>query len=443
VARLDARGSQEDLCSTGIRAQIFCGAVSSLEEELLETLLSHLRRFRVRDEHGTEGTFSDLELEVGDHEYPPIRSVLATYKGACRRAKLVAVDTAARVLRVEDLRDCQEFSRTELDGALLLIRDVLDSLLIDLQHRSTTRANDLRLVGDAAALRLEQVDTSLRAVVRRLTRGLLGSPRVEDFTDWRYVEFLRGRMQPTESGYPMRLERLPAGEIAALTELIPYLHCAELVSRLPQPKAADTLEAMAPERQLQVFEELEPPTAVRLLGLMAPDIACDLAGRLHTRMMQKYLDALPPRPRERIIELLRYPEDTVGGIMTNDIVHLNCELDVGTARERLHRELVDCDFAHILYLVTEDRCLRGQLPLREVLTAPAHRCLRDLMDPYLTTLQPLQPAAQGARLVFSSQLAALPVVSDDCRLLGVVTMDAALKQLSPAIWRSSNPRIFS
>lgn len=397
----------------------------------------------VKDDHGAHATFTDLELEVGNYEYPPVRSVIVTKDGRCLRVPLVAADTTTRELRVTDLGQAQEVPPAELDAALLLVRDVLDSLLIDLQHRSTTRANDLRLVGDAASLRLEQVDTSLRAVLRRLTRGLVGAPRSQDFTDWRYVEFLRGRMHPTGSGYPMRLDRLPPGEIAALTELIPYLHCAELVSRLPQAKAADTLEAMAPERQLQVFEELEPAAAVQLLGLLAPDIACDLAGRLHTSMMQQYLDALPPRRRERIIELLRYPEDTVGGIMTNDIVRLNCDASVAQARESLHDELSDCDFAHILYVVNAERCLRGHLPLRDLLTASAEQCLQELMDPYLTTLHPLQPAEDGARLVFSSQLAALPVVADDCRLLGVVTMDAALKQLNPGTWRSSSPRIFS
>ena len=138
----------------------------------------------------------------------------------------------------------------------------------------------------------------------------------------------------SEAGKHLRIGRMAPGEIARLTDPLPYLHAAELITLLADPKAADTLEAMMPERQLQVFEELEEEQALRLLTLMAPDIAADLVGRLQTSTMRRYLERLPRKQAERIIELLRYPEDTVGGIMTNDVVFAVGNLTVARRAKR-------------------------------------------------------------------------------------------------------------
>ena len=101
---------------------------------------------------------------------------------------------------------------------------------------------------------------------------------------------------------------------------MPYLHAAELLEMLPDHLAADVLEMMTSERELQVFEELDEKSALRMLALMAPDAAADLIGHLHIDDSKKYLEALSEPQRGRLIELLRYPEDTVGGVMTNDVI---------------------------------------------------------------------------------------------------------------------------
>jgi len=85
------------------------------------------------------------------------------------------------------------------------------------------------------------------------------------------VEFLRGNPHAVESGpsYLRRITELPAGEISLLTDQLPYLHAAELLTLLPDEIAVNTLEAMSRRRQLQVFEELDELRAVQLLEIMA------------------------------------------------------------------------------------------------------------------------------------------------------------------------------
>jgi Mg/Co/Ni transporter MgtE len=185
--------------------------------------------------------------------------------------------------------------------------------------------------------------------------------------------------------------------------------------------------------------------ALRLLALLAPDTAADLVGRLDTSLAQRYLNRLPKRHSERIVDLLRYPEDTVGGIMTNDLVTVPACLTVREARRALHERLQESDFVYFVYIVEDAHTQRlcGVITLRELLIANDECVLREIMQRYLVTSQPLEPARTAAYRLIDSGLAALPVVGEDGQVLGALTVDAAVAQVAPARWRTQAPRVFT
>lgn len=414
-------------------------------------MLSQLRRFILRDEHGRQGQLIDISVALLEGDYPPVTRVYFLNSKNKRHSlpweKVKSIDWHSRLIEVADLDEAQGESTDSMAKEVLLGDGILDALILDLQNRRATRANDLCLEETNGNLVLRAADTSFSAMLRRLTRGRFGRIAVDELCDWKYVEFLRGDPEAvrSEAGQHLRIGRLPPGEIARLTEPLPYLHAAELITLLADPKAADTLEAMTPERQLQVFEELSEDQALRLLTLMAPDIAADLVGRLQTSSMLHLLERLPKKQAKRIIELLRYPEDSVGGIMTNDIVYVRGDLTVAEAREALREPLKEPDFVFIIYVVDDDesRKLRGLISIRNLITADDTARLEDIMDPYVTTLRPLDPADENAYRVINTRMAALPVVGDEGELLGVVTVDAAVAQVAPPTWKSQAPRIFA
>jgi magnesium transporter len=213
---------------------------------------------------------------------------------------------------------------------------------------------------------------------------LVGAARREALFDWKYVEFLRGDPNAVSNGagYRLRINRLPAGEIARLADYVPYLHAAELLKLLPDEKAADVLQAMSTERQLQVIEELAEDEAINLLKRMSPDLATDLVGRLHVDTLRLYVTKLPAEQREKIIELLRYPEDRVGGVMINDLIALPAE----------------------------------------------------------QTLDPFDSAADAAYRIVNGQLEAMPVINTRGTLIGAMTIAAAVSLLVP---RLGPLRVFS
>ncbi|MGI8411497.1 MAG: magnesium transporter MgtE N-terminal domain-containing protein [Solirubrobacteraceae bacterium] len=414
-------------------------------------MLSELRRHRIVDRRGTRAQLIDLAVDLSAGDYPPVTRIFFTGSRGNQMElpweAVISSDWRLSRLRVTDLHTGRAAPMDALRRTVLLRRDILDALLIDVAHRQTMRANDLWLGEDNGQLWLRAADISPWAVLRRLGRGLLGGGAGRRLVDWRDVEFLRGdpRTALENGDYHRRIARLSPPAIARLAEDVPYHHAAELLTLLPDPVAADTLEAMSPERQLQVFEDLDEKQAVRLLALMAPDRAADLVGHLEEASAKRCLEHLPAPNAERIIDLLRYPEDTAGGIMTNDIPVASAWLTVKQARSELRDHIAAPDFVYYIYVVEDaaQRILCGVITLRDLLVKDDCCVLGEVMRRDVVSIDPLQPAVEAARRVVEEHLAALPVVARDGRLLGAITVEAAVAMLTPASWREYVPRVFS
>ncbi len=414
-------------------------------------LLSEVRRCDLVDGQGRRARLRDLAVDLSTGDYPTVTRLVVRWPDREQRtlpwAAVEATDWRARRVRVADLAAAKPADPGALERAVLLRRDIVDALVLDLGQRSALRANDLELREEGGRLVLSAADVGALAVLRRLFLGRLGLRARPVLHDWKEIEFLRGDIEAARSGadYHRRIAHLPPGQIANLTEAVPYLHAAELLTLLPDPVAADVLEAMTAERQLQVFEELDEAQASSLLALMAPNVAADLVGRLQPEEARRALERLPAPRRERVIDLLRYPADTAAGIMTNDVVTAPPDLTVGEARRTLADRLRDPDFVYFVYVVDDEasRRLRGVLTLRDLLVAEEGRRLEEVMYRHLVTVHALEPADAAAQRVTDSHLAALPVVGREGRLLGAITVDAAIAQIAPQAWSAQAPRVFS
>lgn len=411
-------------------------------------MLTQLLRYEVADRPGRSARLADLCIDLLEDDYPPVTHILFRHEGKVRQeawSNVIGTNWKRNRFDVTDLNDSKEVH--DEDDHVLLVRDIMDALVLDLLGRRTTRVCDLRLLEEDGMLRLVGADAGLMAMIRRVTRAKLGNVDKESLFDWKYVEFLRGDPSAVENGagYRLRINRLPAGEIARLSDYIPYLHAAELLNLLPDDKAAEVLQAMPLDKQVQVIEELPDDEAVRLLGRMSPDLATDLIGRLHLEVMRSFLAKLPADRREKIIELLRYPENSVGGVMTNDIILVPADITAGEAQERVHDHIKRLHFASIVFLTGSDRDgrLRGTISLRELLAAAPDDDLEKLMDPFVATLDPFESSAAAARRIVGGQLEAMPVVNAQGRLLGAMTIYSAISELVPESSGLRGVRVFS
>lgn len=415
-------------------------------------MLSELKKFRIVDSQGNRIKLVDLAIkDSAKVDYPPVyRLYFFNESGelaSLRWETVREIKLKERLILVESFSGGEVFSPEVLAKEIFLLRDVLDAIIVDLQNRRATRANDVWLEEKAGEIVVRGADASLKAIFRRLSGGKLCKPDENEIYDWRYVEFLRGNPEAVKNGagYNLRITRLAPGEIAGLIDSIPYLHAAELIVLLPDNLAASVLEVTVLERQLQIFEELEEKNVLKMLEMISPESAARILKQFTAEQVKNYLEKIPPERSKKILGILRFEEGTVGSIMTTDVVYIPENLTVKEARELLAERLREPDFVYFIYAVDaeETRRLSGVLSLRRIVIADENDRISDIMDQYVSFLYPLDDARLASFRIIDSHLAAMPVISPEGKLLGTVTIDAAVSMVAPRGWQNQAPRVFS
>jgi len=236
-------------------------------------------------------------------------------------------------------------------------------------------------------------------------------------------------------------EYLAARQPEGLRALAAELHPADLADlflqlELPErltflllldlDRAAQVLEELPDEVRLQLLGRLNDEEASRLLLQMGADEAADVLGELPQDRLRRLL-ARMGREAEAVQELLQYPEDTAGGLMTTEYVAVPDHLRAQDALEELRRVGQEVELPYYVYVVDAERRLRGVFSLRDLVVAPPDAPVREIMRTDLVTVRPETDREEAARLVEKYDLLALPVCDGQGRMLGIITADDLLR----------------
>jgi magnesium transporter len=198
---------------------------------------------------------------------------------------------------------------------------------------------------------------------------------------------------------------------------------ADLIRGLGAPDAADVLEEMQDDLAADVLEEMAPPRAASMLEAMVPAEAVDLIAALEPEAKEEILASMGDEAARSVRELLAYPPDSAGGLMTKRVATLPMGLTAGEAIERirqLHEELEDLSY---VFVVDDAQRLTGVLSFRELVFARPGNGLDEVMVPNPVKVTPLIDREEVTELARRYNLFAVPVVDFEDRLLGIVTSD--------------------
>ncbi len=397
------------------------------------------------------GKVADLIVAVGE-PYPPVTGLVVQTEG--RRifvpwSSVASLDEGGARLRTRTI-DIDKFRQRP--DEILLRENLLDKQIVDIDGRKVVRVNDLRLDEAGGVLRLVAVDVGGAGLLRRL--GIAGPFRTlarnlrlsvpEKYIDWEDVAPVETSVASIKLRVPHQgLAELHPADLATIIDQLAPRDRAGVLASLDDEAAADAIEEMEPETQVEVLEDLAPARAADILEEMSPDDAADLVADLSESARDEILALMERDEAAEVQELLGYPEDTAGGIMTTEFVAVPETLTAAETIDRLRELEPDAETIYYVYVTDDEGRLVGVLSLRDLIVAPPDTPISEVMIREPVAVGVLADQDEVAEVVAHYNLLAVPVVDDDGRLAGIVTVDDAIDTVLPTAWKKRLPRLFA
>lgn len=220
-------------------------------------------------------------------------------------------------------------------------------------------------------------------------------------------------------------EDMHPADLADVAEALPRSQVPVFLASLPSSRAAAVLEYLAEELRTAILEEMSPEQAAKLVAAMTPDDRADTLEEIDEEHAEEIVEALPAETRRATEQLLLYPPDSAGGLMTTEVVSVPDTYTVEEALRRV-REIARSgrrEAMNVVYTLDPNATLAGVMSLRELLAAPEGARMAEVAWPEVRKVVVTADREEVARLIAEYDLVAIPVVDEKNRLLGVVTFD--------------------
>jgi CBS domain-containing protein/sporulation protein YlmC with PRC-barrel domain len=413
--------------------------------------LSQLVGRPARDRDGRAfGKVRDLIVALGER-YPPVTGLVLRVTGGrdifLPWSDVEQIDVAGCRLRTTVI-DISTFRQRPNEIRLWL--DLQDKQIVDVEGRKIVRVNDIQLAPVRGRLRLVAVDVGLAGILRRL--GLAGPGerlaramglQTENYIEWEDVDPVESSISSLKLRVPHQaLSTLHPADVAHIVEQLAPRDRAGIIAALEEGRAADVLEELSPDDQVDVLEDLPPERAADILEEMGPDEAADLIADLPEERQEQLLELMQPEEAEDVRELLAYGEETAGGMMTTDFITVAADDTAQQVIDRLRELQPDADHVYYLYVTDADGTLIGTITLRGLIVADPGTAVRAFTRPDPISVRVDAEAEEVARAIARYNLLALPVVDEQGRMQGIVTVDDAFERALGEGWRKRLPEVF-
>ncbi|MGM9599707.1 MAG: magnesium transporter [Faecousia sp.] len=215
-------------------------------------------------------------------------------------------------------------------------------------------------------------------------------------------------------------------DIASIFDELEEEHLPLLFRLLPKEQAAETFVEMDPEAQELLIRGFSDSELKEVIDELYVDDAVDIVEEMPANVVRRILSQADPEMRKNINEILRYPENSAGSIMTTEYVSLRPSMTVEESILRIRRTGVDKETIYTCY-VTKDRTLIGLVTVKDLLLAQDDEMsIEEIMETNIISVNTQADQEEVAQMFSKYNFLALPVVDAENRMVGIITFDDAM-----------------
>ncbi|MBQ4518320.1 MAG: magnesium transporter [Clostridia bacterium] len=192
---------------------------------------------------------------------------------------------------------------------------------------------------------------------------------------------------------------------------------------LPKETAAEVFTEMDSDMQQYIIESITDSEVVRIMDELFMDDTVDFLEEMPANVVKRVLKSTDEATRKTINQLLQYPDDSAGSLMTTEFVDLKKEMTVKEALEHIRKTGVDKETINNCYVVSPQRKLEGTVSIRTLILSQPDATMEELMDTNIKYINTLDDQERSAYLFRKYDLLSMPVVDREQRLVGIITID--------------------
>lgn len=346
--------------------------------------------------------------------------------------------TKAREMLNVTCTELVELSTQQVDNGMLLKENILDKQIVDLNGRKLVRVNDVRLVTLPTGTFTIAVDIGIEGLLRRIgisipIKKILTLFRVSmpaKFILWDDVQAIDySNLNIRLSKSYSKLHTLHPSDLADILEDLGKKSRMSVFSAIDEETAADVLEELEPNAQVHIVENLPIDKAADVLEKMPADEIADIMDELEDDKVELLLQEMENEISDEVRELLEYPDNFVGSLMTTDIVAFGPEVTVEQVIEELRTKRPEPSELYSLFVTENEDKLIGTFDLRDLVIAHPKALVNQIMKSDPVHLVDNQKVDDIAELISKYNLLAVPVVDIENQLQGMVVVDDVIEDL--------------
>ena len=216
---------------------------------------------------------------------------------------------------------------------------------------------------------------------------------------------------------------MQTADIAAIMDEMEDEDSLKMFRLLPKDMAADVFADLELDDQQYIIQSLSDREAASVIDNLMADDATDLLEEMPANVVKKILQNARPDTRADINHLLRYPEDSAGSVMTVEFVDLREDMTVADAIERIRKIGLDSETVNICYVVNAQRVLVGTVALRYLVILKPDDIIGEVMNENIISIGTMTDQEEAAHLFQKYDFTAMPVVDNENRMVGIITID--------------------